>query len=192
MRLTDLAKRPAVGPVAVPQRPADPDQSAARLPAILWPDDATLEPEHVSTAAPPLRARGVARSVAYGLSAALVIAAGLAAYAFLALSSRGASARGGVAATRTLLDGIDARADTVALAVAAFDLRTSMLERGQMSCLEFARGLVQVEEAWIAYNVARKLGPAALDSTRGARDNALLANVQRVERRFEASPCARP
>ncbi len=60
-----------------------------------------------------------------------------------------------------------------------------------MGCPELSRGLIEVEERWIAYNLARK-DAFALDSTRAARDRSQYSAVDVVERRFERAQCARP
>ena len=87
---------------------------------------------------------------------------------------------------------LDRAADTLALALAAFDLRVRLFSSRQMQCAELARGLVLVEERWTAYNAARKEGGFALDSARTARDRTLYADADAVERRFERSLCPRP
>jgi hypothetical protein len=61
-----------------------------------------------------------------------------------------------------------------------------------MHCPELARGLVQVEERWTTYNSVGKESGVALDSARTARDRALYADVDGVEKRFERSACPRP
>ncbi|HZI21915.1 MAG TPA: hypothetical protein VFD76_05340, partial [Gemmatimonadales bacterium] len=86
----------------------------------------------------------------------------------------------------------DRAADTLGLAIAAFDLRARMFASRQMECPELARGLVLVEERWSAYNGARKDAGASLDSVRTARDRNLYADADGVERRFERSRCPRP
>ncbi len=87
---------------------------------------------------------------------------------------------------------LDRAADTLGLAIAAFDLRARMFASRQMECPELARGLVLVEERWTAYNAARKDAGASLDSLRTARDRNLYADADGVERRFERSGCPRP
>lgn len=90
------------------------------------------------------------------------------------------------------LERLDRAADTLSLALAAFDLRARLFGSRQMQCPELARGLVLVEERWTSYNAVRKEGGLALDSTRTARDQALYADADAVERRFEQSRCPRP
>ncbi|HVH66571.1 MAG TPA: hypothetical protein VM716_01750 [Gemmatimonadales bacterium] len=87
---------------------------------------------------------------------------------------------------------LDRAGDTLALAIAAFELRYRLFSSRQMQCPELARGLVLVEERWAAYNAIRKNGGVVLDSARTARDRALYADADAVERRFESSGCPRP
>lgn len=87
---------------------------------------------------------------------------------------------------------LDRRADTLALAVAAFSMRARMFDTRRMACPGLARGLQQVEDGWLAYNIARKDLMAASDAARDARDKSLYADVRAVEVRFERSSCARP
>jgi hypothetical protein len=61
-----------------------------------------------------------------------------------------------------------------------------------MGCEGLSRGLQQVEDAWLGYNVARKETLGTTDSARDNRDRALYADVRNVEMRFERSSCARP
>jgi hypothetical protein len=87
---------------------------------------------------------------------------------------------------------LDRVADTLGLAIAAFDLRARLFASRQMQCPELARGLVLVEGRWTTYNVVRKETTVPLDSVRTARDRALYTDVDGVERRFERSACTRP
>ncbi len=87
---------------------------------------------------------------------------------------------------------LDRRADTLAAAIAAFTLRGRMYESRRMGCDGLSRGLQQVEDAWLAYNLTRKETLAATDGTRDQRDQALFAEVRAVEQRFERSSCTRP
>lgn len=87
---------------------------------------------------------------------------------------------------------LDRRADTLALALSAFDDRTRMYEARQMTCAGLSRGLQQVEDGWLGYNIARKETLAPFDAQREARDQSLYAGVRAVERRFERSGCSRP
>jgi hypothetical protein len=94
-----------------------------------------------------------------------------------------------IAATAAVLD---RRADTLALAMTAFDDRMRMFEARQMTCTGLSRGLQQVEDGWLAYNIARRETVGPVDGQREARDRTLYADVRAVERRFERSGCVRP
>jgi len=100
------------------------------------------------------------------------------------------SAPAGAAVSDTVL--LDRRADTLALALSAFDMRARMFDTRRMGCPALARGLQQVEDGWLSYNLARKDLLAASDPARDARDKGLYADVRTVEVRFERSACARP
>ena len=87
---------------------------------------------------------------------------------------------------------LDRRADTLALALAAFEDRSRMFDARQMTCAGLTRGLQQVEDAWLAYNLARRETLVPFAAQREERDRSLYADVRTVERRFERSGCARP
>ena len=80
----------------------------------------------------------------------------------------------------------------LALAISAFNLRASMYDSRRMPCSGLARGLSQVEDGWLAYNLARKDLMAGSDAARDSRDKSLYADVRAVELKFERSSCARP
>lgn len=101
-----------------------------------------------------------------------------------------AAAAGAVVAGDTAT--LDRRSDTLALAIEAFGLRARMFDTHRMACAGLARGLQQVEDGWLAYNMARKGVPAGMDPVRDGRDRDLYGNVRGVELRFERSSCARP
>ena len=61
-----------------------------------------------------------------------------------------------------------------------------------MTCFDLGRGMTDVEVRWMAYNVAGGGAPVTRDSARSARDQALYAAVDAVERQFEGSACPRP
>jgi hypothetical protein len=86
---------------------------------------------------------------------------------------------------------LDRRADTLALAISAFTMRATMYDTRRMPCTGLARGLTQVEDAWLAYNMARK-DLMTVDPTRDVRDKNLYSDVRNVEVRFERSSCTRP
>jgi proteasome lid subunit RPN8/RPN11 len=97
-----------------------------------------------------------------------------------------------VVTARALWDRVDRLADSVALAVSAFDVRAGLFEARRMACDDLARGLVAVEERWTAYNGAWKRLGASFDSAHHARDRALYSAVDAADRRFERSKCPRP
>jgi hypothetical protein len=194
--VTDPLQRPVVVRPVPPRPPGalEAAPKAARHPAIFWPDEFMLEEEDEAPRAAPRTSLGerLGRSVVYGVSGVVAIVGAVAAYALLAPPSRGAVGPDVPAAPAAPLVLIDTRADTLGLAVAAFDLRATMFGRRQMGCAELSHGLVQVDESWLAYSLARRGGPASLDSARDLRDRELFAQVKAAERRFEGSACARP
>lgn len=163
----------------IPPRLLFPDEVEADLPAVLAPRRLPLE-----------RAGRMAR---YGGLGAVALAAVFGAYRLASAPPGGAAgappAQPVVAVTA---DRIDRLADTVALAVSAYDLRARLFESRVMACADLARGLVDLEERWTAYNAARKGAAASLDSARNARDRALYSDVDAAERRFERTQCPRP
>jgi len=143
--------------------------------------------------APGVRVGQIARWAAYAAVGVLAVAGLLRLYAALASpASPGSSPGTPAAVAATPVERVDRAADTLALAIAAFDLRARLFAGRQMECPELARGLVLVEGRWTAYNSARKESAAPLDSARTARDRALYTDVDGVERRFERSACTRP
>ena len=194
-KVTDLAwgNSRAADP-AMPSWGGPRDRLSPSPPLLLFPDE--LE-ETLSPAAAPRATGGrglgrVARFAAYGVVGVLA-AAGLVNLSQVMVSRWSARGPAGAPATTSLaaLDRVDRAADTLALAVAAFDVRARLFERRQMACPELSRGLVEMEERWIAYNAARK-SAFVLDSARDVRDRSAYADVTAVERRFERSKCARP
>ena len=135
----------------------------------------------------------IARWVAYAAVGVLVVAALFRLYSALASpASTGASPGRPAAMAVTVLERLDQAADTLALAIAAFDLRAQLFVSRQMHCPELARGLVVVEERWTTYNSVRKDSGVAFDAARTARDRSLYSDVDGVERRFGRSACPRP
>jgi len=163
---------------------------------LLFPDEA--EPEAELLPAPAER-RLIFKPVVRvaGFAALGIVAAGALFALYRAIAVGPVSEmEGTVAAAQSpvavvALGRIDRLADTVAFALGAFDLRVRLLESRKMTCGDLARGLVDLEERWTAYNAARQ-SAGRLDSARTARDRALYADVDAAERRFERSPCPRP
>jgi len=159
-------------------------------PRLLFPDD--VEESVPGAVLSPTRQYGVARVARLAGYAALGVVAGAVLFnVYHALASgRGPVTAGPVAAPSR--ERVDRMADTVALAVGAFDLRARLFDGRKMACPDLARGLVDLEERWTSYNAARKDDAAALDSARNARDRSLYSDVDAIERRFERSKCPRP
>jgi hypothetical protein len=138
----------------------------------------------------------IARGAAYAAVAVLAVAVLVRLYSAAdppaSPASLAAPAGSLTAAAATPLERLDRVADTLALAIAAFDLRARLFASRQMQCPELGRGLVLVEERWTTYNSVRKRSGATLDSARTARDRALYTDVDGVERRFERTACTRP
>lgn len=86
---------------------------------------------------------------------------------------------------------LDRRADSLALALSAFSMRATMYDTRRMPCSGLERGLTQVENAWLSYNMVRK-ELMTVDPARDARDKNLYADVRTMEARFERSSCSRP
>jgi hypothetical protein len=143
--------------------------------------------------APGVRVGRIALWAAYAAVGVLAVGGLFRLYSALASPASSGSSSGTPAAVAALpLERVDRAADTLGLAIAAFDLRAQLFASRQMHCPELARGLVLVEERWTTYNSVRKGGGVALDSARTARDRALYTDVDGVERRFERSACSRP
>ena len=186
-------------PLSEAARPA-PTLEQAGYPVLLL-DDHAEEAASLPAPAGPRKTvslRRYARPAAYAASAlggAVVVTT-----LFSLLGSRPAG--GGVDANRpgppdaaavaTATATLDRRADTLALAISAFDARARMYDARQMTCPGLQRGLQQVEDGWLAYNMARKETLTPFDSGREVRDRSLYADVRSVERRFERSSCTRP
>ena len=161
-------------------------------PRLLFPDDVEeSDPEAVLSPARQRRVGHVARVAGY--AAVGVIAGAVLFNVYHALASGRAPVKlAPSVATPSPRERVDRMADTVALAVGAFDLRARLFDGHKMACPDLARGLVDLEERWTSYNAARKDDAGALDSVRNARDRSLYSDVDAVERRFERSKCVRP
>ncbi len=180
-------------PAARPSRPA-PMASASRLPPLVFlPDQVGAGRVPKPTAGAVLRRlseRPLVRVATYAAVGLAVIVGSV--RLFRASPAAQEPPPGTPAVAAPPLQRLDRAADTLALALAAFDLRARLFASRQMRCPELARGLVLVEERWTSYNAVRKDSGVALDSARTARDRALYADADAVERRFESSLCPRP
>lgn len=94
--------------------------------------------------------------------------------------------------TAPVVTRLDQLGDTVARVVRNYNERALLFSRKQIDCAGLARGLVAVEQRWIAYNLEKRSAATALDSARVARDQSLYARVDSVERHFDGSRCTRP
>ena len=132
--------------------------------------------------------RPVVRPAAYTLGA---IATGLALLGLYRwLDAAPERPGGGPPVALSAVSVLDRQADTLALALEAFDIRARLFGARQMTCGDLARGIARVDQQWVAYSAARR--GTALDSARDARDRALYANVRAVESRFDRTTCPRP
>src|SRR5438477_12233983 len=116
-------------------------------PRLLFPDNVA---ESVPGAAPsPVRRQRVARVARLAGYAALGVVAGAVLFnVYHALASSRGPVKAGPVAAPSPRDRVDRMADTVALAVGAFDLRARLFDGRKMACADLARGLVDLEERW--------------------------------------------
>lgn len=165
-------------------------------------DDVALTPPPRTTpttiAAPkPHWYRGLVRPVAYvasGVAGAVLVTVLYGMFGTGVVSFGGRTGSEAVSGAAPITDPavLDRRADTLALAISAFNMRGAMYDSRRMPCSGLQRGLAQVEDAWLGYNMARKDLMAGADPVRDARDKSLYADVRTVEARFERSSCTRP
>jgi hypothetical protein len=176
-------------------RATPPPRASSRVPPMVFLPDQFGPGDGTRTRVLGLSGRRLgraARFAAYAAVGILAVAGLFRLYSALAAPAPGVAPGASEAAAVTPLQRLDRAADTLALAVAAFDLRSRLFAGRQMQCPGLARGLVLVEERWTAYNAVRKDGGASLDSARTAKDKSLYADADAVERRFERSGCPRP
>ena len=188
---------PVIAASATPASPTPLRRASSSLqPWVFLPDQFGGGDESRGRWASTARVRRIARAAAYVAVALLAVVGLVRLYAVVEPAATPASLVSPVGsltpAAATPLERLDRVADTLALAIAAFDLRERLFASRQMQCPELARGLVLVEERWTTYNSVRKESGTTLDSARTARDRALYADVDGVERRFERSACIRP
>jgi hypothetical protein len=189
---------PALAPAPPPAWPAvrPPRTSPAGAgtpPLVLLPDEADGGPISRPNRWAPLRRLWEPRPVRLATYAAVGLATIVgSARMFRGAPSAPAPTSGAPVVIAPPLERLDRAADTLALALAAFDLRARLFGSRQMQCPELARGLVLVEQRWASYNAVRRESGVVLDSARTARDQGLYVNADAVERRFEGSKCPRP
>ena len=165
----------------------------AEPPPLLFPD----EDAEVGGLVAPTRWRALANPVARAarVAAVGVVTAGALFGGYRALLSgpaRVATEPALSVSAAATLERRDRLADTVAFAVTAFDLRMRLFDGRKMTCADLARGLVDLEARWIAYNSDRRPTAATPDSARAARERQVNAAVGAVERRFARTGCPRP
>lgn len=181
-------------PVLLPDPDADDD--VAPIPVLPPP---VPTPVHTTVVAPSPKLqwyRGLARPTAYvasGIAGAVLVTVlyGILGSRLSTPSGRGGAESGAAGGAITDTMALDRRADTLTLAISAFTMRASMFDSRRMPCTGLSRGLAQVEDAWLAYNMARK-DLMTVDPARDVRDKNLYADVRTVEVRFERSSCTRP
>ena len=176
-------------PVLLPDPDADDDVAPIPHPTVSAPALTTI------VAPQPRWYRGLIRPTAYlasGMAGAVLVTVLYGILGSRVASPGGrsgpASGAGAMVADTVVLD---RRADTLALAISAFTMRASMFDTRRMPCSGLARGLTQVEDAWLTYNMARK-DLMTVDPMRDSRDKGLYSDVRTVEVRFERSSCTRP
>ena len=188
------ARMPVQAPPAAPIAPRR--ATSAVSPRVFLPDEFGGGADDRERAAPGgVRVGPIARWAAYATAGVLAVIGLVRLYLTLAspVSTTAAPSAGAPAAVTVMpLAHVDRAADTLALAIAGFDLRAQLFASRQMHCPELARGLVLVEARWTTYNSMRKESGLSLDSARTARDRALYSDVDGVERRFERTACPRP
>ncbi len=177
------------------------EHASADLPPprlLLIPDDLTEFNDAgsaVAAPAPQPRRRDPRRAVR---SAVYILAGAVAGAAAFYVATRAVHPRsGGARLEHPAVEApprasLSSLADTLALAVSSFELRTALFGSHQMQCSDLARGLVLLEERWAAYNSTRRGERVTLDSSQDAADRSLYSRVDQAERRFEQSACPRP
>ena len=193
---SDLGVRPLAAKAFEPAtRFPSPTPAGVASRSVLFPEADPEDEPHAPHQ--PRRFQRFRRPVAYVASAVAGAVLVTAIYGLIGPRPGASGARAGSDSARagsTINDTavLDHRADTLALALSAFDLRVRMFDTRRMLCPGLAQGLRQVEDGWLSYNMARKDLMAASDPARDARDKSLYADVRAVEVRFERSSCARP
>jgi hypothetical protein len=107
-------------------------------------------------------------------------------------ASPSGSAGGPDAATVQAMTEIDRLSDTLVAAIQSYQERSRMYESGLRDCTVLARGLVAVENGWVAYEAGKKRLTTQLDATRAQRDLLLFSSVDSVSAHYDRSTCRRP
>ncbi len=135
---------------------------------------------------------GRGRAVKY--SALAILGAGLVALGVLVVRPR-LQGRGSVRepnAAAAAFAELDRLGDSLTLAVRSYRERARLHDSRQLACADLGRGLVAVEQRWIAYSARGKSRAPPLDADRARRDEAYYAAVDSVDRHFGGSGCERP
>jgi hypothetical protein len=167
----------------VVQQPAQ-DQSPVLFPEEEDLDSATL-PAPAPRRALPIPVR---RAAVFGGLGIVAAGALFGTYRVLASGPSGEARTGVVTAAQRL----EVLADSAEYAVAAFDLRARLYEGRKMLCPDLARGLIEVDNRWIAYSAARSALGGPYTAAQFDRDRRLHADIGAVEQRFVHSGCPRP
>jgi len=184
---------PVVTPIALPEAHFDDDDGPAAR--VILPDelDDAFDAEANGQHRFPTRRGSLRRLRRQAVVAAVILAAGVALWKFVPWGRD--SVVTPIQSTQTLsstdpaLARLDQLADEVARTVSGYGERARLFDNRQMTCTDLARGMVQVDEGWTAYNVEGRSKAGTLDPTRAERDEALYAEVQEAERHFRASGC---
>jgi hypothetical protein len=156
-------------------------------------DDAELAVEALRRApARRLRPRPAVRVASLSALGLAAVAALVGAYQVLASGVPGDVVAGQPAGAAVTAATVDRLGDTVAFAVAAFDLRARLFAGKKMTCDDLARGLVELEDRWITYSTTRKIVATRADAAPIADDLRLHNDVGAVEQRFARTACPRP
>lgn len=183
---------PVVTPIALPEAHFDDDVSAAR---VILPDelDDAFDAELNGQRRYPIRRGSLRRARRFVAVAAVILAAGLALWKVVPWGREQVVTP--VRSTQTLsstdpaLARLDQLADEVARTVSGYGERARLFDNRQMTCTDLARGMVQVDEGWTAYNVEGRSKAGTLDPARAERDEALYSQVQEADRHFRATGC---
>jgi hypothetical protein len=83
-------------------------------------------------------------------------------------------------------------ADSLDVAIRAYDQRKQLFDDRMMVCADLGAGLVKVEDAMVAFSTRLRARSAPADSAASVRERALFDGADAVERHFERTGCARP
>lgn len=183
-----LAGLPLIDDEARASRDTRPAPAATRVPGAAAPPPRLPLMEPAAHA--PARGRRSWRAIAIG--AAVLLAGATAVVVWRTVWQNRSGEQTADGDVEPALMRTDALADTLAVALASYGRGIGDAGGNPALCDELQRGLVSVDQAWIAYNERGKVWVSGLDAERAQRDERLYARVDSVERRFAASGCQRP